>query len=389
MSKADDDCWNTSNVSGFNFDDDDDSLDQTSQDFIFQSLEESFDLPIHLLVSKASMDIILENDKSTLLTPVSSVGETIKKMVHGHTYTLQHYVKFQDKMKLLDLALDSCDANVIIKVIIYLKTTLKRNIFYHQLSKRKIGVKHYAHYLITKNLLEELSDFYMATGNSNLMVYIFYLTAHGLVNKSQIQKRIQQFTVQHLQEVNSNVKQEISDFLQMINYQIENQCSTSSVINQLVDLCRIQLERHQNMDEILSFKKNFKIDDFTFDWTLVNVLCTMKLWNQIKDYFLKTNWLTKRNVLKSSISSEAFLDILHKHDTPKEILESVLACISDHDKAVFLASLYKCHNFVIQYYIQQKDRQSLFNYKEKVLPHTPEYYLIESSLQSMEKKRRN
>ncbi|XP_030748845.1 spermatogenesis-defective protein 39 homolog [Sitophilus oryzae] len=389
MAKSEDDFWNTSSHSGFNFDEDEDTEEQANDNVLFHSLEENVDLPIHLLISKHGLDILLENVRSTLPTIVPPIEETIKKMVHGHKYNLHCYVKFQDKMNLLDQALQTYDANVILKVITYIKTTLKKNIFFHQISKRKVAVKHYAYHLITKNLLEELADFYMATGNSNLLTQIFYLTAHGMVvNKTYLHKKLQ-CNLEHLLEINPKSKSEISDNLQLINYQLEKNFKSTSVINQLVELCKAQPSTAKGMEDILEFKKYFRIDDFTFDWTITNVFCTMKLWSNLKDYFIKSNWLTKKNSLKTSISAEAFLELLHKHDAPKEVLEQVLGCFSDSERALYFANLYKCHTFIIQYYVQQKDRQALIHYREKIVPYTPEYYLIDISLQTMEGKKRN
>lgn len=390
MSKSEEEFWNTSSHSGFNFDFEDD-FSGASLDPIFQSLtEENSELPIHAVISKNSLECVLNNLNSTIQPLVSPVDDAIKNIIYGHKCNLHEYVKFHDKVKLLEQSLNSCDANVIIKIINFLKETLKVNVFYHQLSKRKIAVKHFGHYLMMKNGFEELADLYMATGNTSRMKQLYYLTGEGVTNKQVLHKKLEQFMIQHLQKLNSNEdKSELYDNLQLIQFQIDQQCCFNSVIQQLAELCKTEVVSQKGRDQLREFKKLFKIDDFTFEWTLLNILASKHLWTPLSDIFIKNNWLTTKVSLKISMSAEIFLNGLSRHNPPKAILEQYLSCISDTEKAVFLAQKFLCHSFVIQHFVNQRDRMALINYRDKLIAHTDEYILIESSLQSSEKKWKN
>lgn len=59
---------------------------------------------------------MLDDIGSTLPVLVPQVEDTIKKMLVGHNYNLNCYVKFSDKVLLLDKALESSDGSVILKV---------------------------------------------------------------------------------------------------------------------------------------------------------------------------------------------------------------------------------------------------------------------------------
>lgn len=373
-----DDFWNSSSRSGFSFDDEDLDTSASSSDLFRTTPEVSSELPIYAIISKKCLDILLDDARPALHPPVMSVEEAIRKMVSGHIHSLTGFVRFADKMTLLDKALETCDANVIIQVVLYLYRTLKSNIFYHQLVKRKVAVKHYAYYLFVRNHLEEAADLYMATGNSANMKYLYYLTGQGLTNKSILYKKLEQFVIEHTSENCVDVQ----DHLTFLKFQTEHQFSSESVIGQLAELFKLNLTNHKGLEQAVEFKKTYRIDDFAYDWTLLNVLASMKLWLHINDIFLKNNWLTKKSSLKTPIPADVFVIGLSRHQPPKDVLEGLLSYISDSDKAFEIANKLQCHTYIIQTYLNQRDRVSLLMYKEKVQPQSAEYCLIESALQS-------
>ncbi|ENN74176.1 spermatogenesis-defective protein 39 homolog [Dendroctonus ponderosae] len=391
MAKAEDDFWNASSHSGFNFDDEDDLTDVSSDNTIFSSLTEiSSQVPIHAIISKTNLDMVLDDIESTLPVLVPQVEDTVKKMLIGHNYNLNCYVKFSDKVLLLDKALEACDGSVILKVLLYLKATLKPNIFYLQLSKRNGAVNHYAQYLYMRNRLQEIIDLYMATGNTSSLKSVYYLVGQGITNKELLHRKLDQFIMENMQKINSSDdKTEIYDYLQLTKFQVDHKFNSNSVITQLAELCKHELSTHTGMSRLQEYKKTFRIDELTFDWTLMNVLASMKLWMHINESFVKNNWLTKKNTLKTALSPEIFLTGLYRHNPPRDILETLLGCISDSDKAYALANKLQCHTYIIQYFLNQRDRLALLNYKGKVAYQSSDYYLIESALQYSEKKWRN
>lgn len=184
-SKTAEDFWNTSFKSSFNFDEDDDEevrthalmpvLSTFQKSFNFQALDDSFNetlqepssaLPIHHIISKTSLDLLLDDIKSTNEQFATPIEETIKKMLNGHKYVLEHYRKLDEKLALLDASIETHDGNVIINVILFLKRTLKANLFYMNLSKRKVALRHYMNYLMLNNEFHALTDLYMYVDRS-------------------------------------------------------------------------------------------------------------------------------------------------------------------------------------------------------------------------------
>lgn len=124
-------------------------------------LEKSTVLPIVNIISKNSLDLLLDDVKSTNEYVSTPIEETIKKMINGHKFVLENYRTLEEKLALLDSAIETCDGNVILNIILFLKQTLKTNIFYMNLSKRKMALRHYISYLMLNNEFQGLIDLYM------------------------------------------------------------------------------------------------------------------------------------------------------------------------------------------------------------------------------------
>lgn len=97
--------------------------------------------------------------------------------------------------------------------------------------------------------------------------------------------------------------------------------------------------------------------------------------------------MTKKQSLKSVINPELFVYGLSRHKPSKDILQQYLSFISDSDTSISLAQKLDCHKFVIHQYINQKNKSSLVDYKNKVAPQSEEYFLIEHALQTLPNQR--
>lgn len=86
--------------------------------------------------------------------------------------------------------------------------------------------------------------------------------------------------------------------------------------------------------------------------------------------------------MKTTLSQEIIVYGISRHKPPKDILEQFLNYLPDSEKSLNLAIKLDCHKFIIQHYINQKDRLALISYKAKLAPHDEDYFLIENALQS-------
>lgn len=82
------------------------------------------------------------------------------------------------------------------------------------------------------------------------------------------------------------------------------------------------------------------------------------------------------------MSPEIFVYGLSRHKPPKEVLEQYLHYISDSERSLSLAQKLSCHKFIVQHYLNQRDRLALIDYKARLTPQTEEYFMAEQALQS-------
>nr|CAH7742309.1 unnamed protein product [Callosobruchus chinensis] len=345
--------WTSGSSLVFNFDDDDEVLHEPV-DFIFKSSEDSCVLPIHSFISKTCLDFASAKPNKRDILPIEV---TIQRLLKGQKSSLFDYRNLKDKISLLEAALNSKDGNIILMVVLFLKQTLKRNIFFLQLSKWKPAVKHYAYHLIISNQYQELADLYMATGATSNMKQLFYLIGKDVTAKDILYKRLEHAFMEHLQNfVKHDVKVELCDSMQFLKWQIDQKETAVSVVEQLALLCKKELDKkNETFNAIGEFKEQFKL----------------------------MNWLTKKKMFKTAIPADIFVYGLSKHSPPKEVLEEYLIYTASIERRLQVAQKLGCHKFIIHHYINQKDKAALMAYKEKVRPRSEEYFLIESALYAL------
>ncbi|XP_050497173.1 LINE-1 retrotransposable element ORF2 protein isoform X2 [Diabrotica virgifera virgifera] len=175
------------------------------------------------------------------------------------------------------------------KVILFLESTLNRSIFVNQLIKSKTGIKHYANYLIVNHRYDDLTSFYISTGVYSNMKQLYYLMARGTKSKSIILGHLNSLGMDSLQKMyNKDDSAEYNPYIQLLRWQIEKNENCESVIEQLAVLCKKEWDVNKNAVEVIfEFKKRLKIDDFAFEWTVMNVLASKGMWPQLNDFFMK------------------------------------------------------------------------------------------------------
>ncbi|KAK4872111.1 hypothetical protein RN001_016235 [Aquatica leii] len=401
--KSGDEFWNTSSSTSFNFDDDFE-IDNPSSAFneLFPSnnvgslvsshLESSSSLnlntlPIHSLLTKRNLDAVLDDVRTTLQTTAPTVQETIIKMFLGMPYSLSVYRSLSQKLDLLDEAVSSEDGNIILTVLLFLKKTLAVSELYTHLSKRKIALRHYSNYLMREFLLQELSDFCLECGNFTDLIYLYYLGLNPDASKDKVHIKLLRFLLEYQQKLNSDKNAMFIDYKNFIKWQLDNNAVRNTVTEQLASLCRVHWENcsdSSNFDkQITEFKVFVKMSDFQYEWIVINALSALKLWKKLTTLFIKPNWLTKRNSIKSVINAELFLLTLQRHNAPTQILEEFLTCIVDNEISLPLAKKLSCHKFVVNIYASQRDRSAIQSYKIEIPKDSEDYAFAERILASV------
>ena len=77
----------------------------------------------------------------------SSPSETVKNIILGRSYSLEHIRNLKDKMELIDCAIDSHSGSTIVLVVLFLKNTLSPELFVDLLKSRPRAVFSYVKHL--------------------------------------------------------------------------------------------------------------------------------------------------------------------------------------------------------------------------------------------------
>lgn len=137
------------------------SVDKESNNSV-ESHTAASDITVHLDYARLKSEHrklrkYFENaDANRYKTP--SVTETIKRLSRCEPVALDFYRSKQEKMCLLDTALELNDWDVVVTILLFFKTTLKNSIFRQCLLERPVAARHYITYLRESGENQELID---------------------------------------------------------------------------------------------------------------------------------------------------------------------------------------------------------------------------------------
>ena len=110
------------------------------------------------------------------------MSKLIKSIINGDNYYLHHIKSKEDKIRLLELAIDSCDGDAIITIILFMKQTLNSKLFKNEISNRTEAINHYLNYLKLTNQWNELISFQSMLGRADDAA----ITAHSQAIKPKL-----------------------------------------------------------------------------------------------------------------------------------------------------------------------------------------------------------
>uniref|UniRef100_A0A8C7VMD8 Spermatogenesis-defective protein 39 homolog n=1 Tax=Oncorhynchus mykiss TaxID=8022 RepID=A0A8C7VMD8_ONCMY len=312
--------------------------------------------------------------------------ETVKRMQQGKVYSLEKFRSLQDKLLLLDEAVNAHDGNVITAVLIYLKKSLSKEILFRELITREIALRHYIHYL------KEIGEQKLL-----LMQYRDHLNVRDENKRRDFLKNCLSFPFSpddatHVQDhytllerqiiIEANDKQVESSGQADIFKKYPRKASILNmpIITTLYYSCFYHYgESDGTFSSPANIRKTFRISDKQFLLTCLGARAKLKAWFDVDALFTTKNWLgyTKK---RSPIGFHRIVDILQKNNAPVQVLQDYVNLVEDVEQKISLAQKYKCHDVIINTYRDLKDRQQLIVYRGKVEKGSSEYRKIEEIL---------
>lgn len=372
----------------------------------FQSLSESFsDLSTRHYAPQ------LRKPKSEYKDYVSdwTPEETVKSMQQGKACSLEKFRSLQDKLQLLDAAVNAHDGNTITAVLIFLQRSLSKEILFRELLNRDVALRHYVHFLKEMGEQTRLGELFKSLGRTEDMALLQYREHLSIKDENKQRDFLKKCLslpfspddATHVQDHYTLLERQI--IIEANDKQVESSGQSDifkkyprkasilhmPIITTLYYSCFYHHgESEGTYSSPANIRKTFRISEKQYLLTALGARAKLKAWFDVDALFTSKNWLgyTKK---KSPVGFHRVVDILQKNNAPVNVLQAYVNLVDDTEMKISLAQKYKCHDVIIDTYRDLRDRQQLRAYREKVERGSPEDRKIEEILNNTQIRWKN
>ncbi|TKR60479.1 hypothetical protein L596_027721 [Steinernema carpocapsae] len=356
----------------------------------------------------------LENVRADRFRAVD-VEETIRRLMRCEPVALDFYRSKQEKLDLIDAAIRAIDTDVILTVVLYLKSSLTDSIFRGILLRKPEAAEAYIAYLEEVHDFSELTHTLFSLGRNEEAAMTEFCSA---IRKTTIDGKIQALKKTMNSGFSnpallgeSKIVAEYIDLLErqvvidgtddeMIkrgrNPQFKQYPKWTSLIGQplLTTVYYCSLYHYDlpinSYASPLSIKAVFNLTEREFLWMTISALSRIRRWVEIE------RLLSNRKLLggmKMSIPfpwSSFFHHISRNEIPPKEFLLRWLCSINDLDERISISEQFvDAHSVTLEAIVAQKDRKKLIAWLAKLTPHTIEHSKVQAALNNTAIKWKN
>lgn len=425
-----DDYWNESQISKFNFEQDDnkygdmllledviDNSDGSKNEFARFSntafgLNQSIEIEtVKNYISEKFISCILKSEcdknemsvsgklpldeqvrllrrqiKERWLPP--SVEDTINRILLGQDYSLELFRSLSSKRHLLKFAVECADGDAILAVVVYLTKTLKKSLFYQLMNDQPVAVSHYSHYLYVRRQISELNDLLETVGKSTdaIMKQLSVATQ----NPYRIQQRLSLLLKNYTFEPWHRLM--IENYLKLVEYQtvVSKKTHDQNIIGEsavetlkysYLHKLTVEFPDDSKSDpQFTNLVKKFGLCDKQSLMVMINVNSELEKWANVEQLLTAKSWVGSKK-LNMSLPVDTLLADLQKSGAPESLLDNILNLIVDCDKRVEIARKLGRHMIVIDT-LKKNDRAALLQYMALLDVQSTEYKYAEEILQT-------
>ncbi|XP_062560521.1 vacuolar protein sorting-associated protein 16B isoform X2 [Armigeres subalbatus] len=435
MESKDDDYWNDSSNKSFNFDEEDVAVlelpngsrnrrslfgDDTASEVNYVYVQN--ELPLHLVISEADLTSILEDQSRKEIPLPKGIGmeEEVKwlrkkmqefnfapsasfvvaKLILGKCCSLEMFRSLHEKESLLDEAIASGNGNAILKVMLFLESTLKKKLLYRLLQTRPGAVNHYINYLALRLQVTECTDLLTYLGRhheASLLQFSIYVRSTSNIEFKR--QRLKKIYCDYFSQpgANSFYAGLVANYINLLELQVMGQHSGSSTIESMLD--RSVLEtlyyicgRYKWGDTSLQTNENpFKLAEAhqvaqsQFEWIALNERAKRQAWMDFDYIFEKKTWLNlKQRSLNIHIPIDKTILRLFALDAPDPVLNNFLVKVEDPHRRLALARHVHAKRGVVDALVALKDRSELENFARSLESGTEERYYADNAIKSLD-----
>jgi len=349
------------------------------------------------------------------------VDDTIKRIVTGEVYSLETYKSLEEKLSLLDAAIQSRDGNALTAVVVFFQRSVKTNIFLTQIKSRPAAQNHYLQYLRQMSRIPELIEALGMFGLHEDAAILKLSQATKIKNADQKIKALKSCLVAHYQSDPSLsrdaaiIQQQIRllEVQQPIN---QSDVETAAKAKQVVSQVKAQQQQQQGQkssqtlaDLGLSpdsemfvrhprpstfvglplltslsycctyhfgkpasffgspdfYRKTFGFSEKQFAWVALRAHAKLGRWEEIEKMLKTKSWFGKEKK-KIDLDFKKVAAILSKQGADQRVVASYLLEVDDVDERLAAALKIQCHLGVADAFASAKDRRGLEEYARKL-----------------------
>ncbi|KAH3853184.1 spermatogenesis-defective protein 39 homolog [Dreissena polymorpha] len=328
------------------------------------------------------------------------VDDTVKRMLRGQPYSLEAYKGKEEKLELLDKAIATHDGNAITAVVVFLKRTLKDQLFNLELMRRPVAVEQYLAYLRAHYNTHEYEHMLQLLGRTEEQAMLKYKHAASLADPNAKIDRLTACQQAHfacspgLESDGSLIVQQINMLRRQLPVDAADEETektgkalvfqqhprATSIINMpvITTLYYCCVYHYGESENLLGspedIRKKHQLTEKQFVWTTLRARAKLHKWDDVETLFTTKNWLGNTK-MKSVIGFEKVCQVLNQQGTPPDILKKFFRNIDDVDRRLELANKLQCHDAIIETYQQRGNRSALQAYFDKLKPQSREWFL--------------
>ncbi|CAK8680204.1 unnamed protein product [Clavelina lepadiformis] len=324
-----------------------------------------------------------------------SKSETLCRLITGGTYILELYKSKEDKAALLDGAIQRHDGNAILAATLFMRDTLKRDLFSKELMKRAVAVDHYCAYLRAAGEIDELHETLSALGRTEEAAMLKYRQCLATTSASNpeirssalkdcikyyfdcdlrlsnetsaIQEQIMLMERQSAVEDSDSAAEKSGTVQVFKSHPRRDSIVYKSVITTLYYCCYYHWgEAEGLLSSPTSIKNQHKIGEKQFLYTALAALCRMRRWRDIEALLTVPKSLFRSARLHATIGFDKVVDVLSKNLAPPDALGKYCAEIEGNEKRLEMAIRLKSFKVAIDTLVYTKDRQKLMAYLDEI-----------------------
>ncbi|XP_062503120.1 spermatogenesis-defective protein 39 homolog [Corticium candelabrum] len=322
------------------------------------------------------------------------VRETIKRMMLRKPYTLEPYKSYEDKVGLLQIAIEFHDGNCIMAVLQFLKRTLKYGKFFDLLVRFPEAETHYIAFLkqhydwleLRKlyNLLARYEDEWVLRYNQSRNAtpadtrvrrledcLRFFDSAscedlgrsyYAVAVKEQINLLSRQIPIE---EKDAKVER-LGEYHLFKTYPRQSPVLYNSLITTLYYCCFYHYDcKPDAVQSPVKFRTDFKLSEKQYLWMALAAQARLRRWEKFEQLLTAKGWFGSTK-LKSPISFDKIVELIHRQKATPDKIDKYARLIDDLSLRFKVLARIGRHFLAVQTLLELRDRNQLLHYQDKV-----------------------